>query len=99
MVLLKLVAAHLYLLLENKMGSFGGKAKALSPSEIMANKTSEEINQKKQAAAEMAATEMAQTASKANMLKPANYAPAQNQRKFAATELEERTSKKFLMGI
>jgi hypothetical protein len=96
MVLLKLVAAHLYLLLENKMGSFGGKAKAFFGG---ANKTSEEINQEKQAAAEMAATEMAQTASKANMLKPANYAPAQNQRKFAATELEERTSKKFLMGI
>lgn len=99
MVLLKLVAAHLYLLLENKMGSFGGKAKALSPSETMAANNSEKINQEKQAAIEMAATEAAQTASKANMLKPLNYAPAQNQRKFAATELEERTSKKFLMGI
>lgn len=81
------------------MGSFGGKAKALSPSETMAANNSEKINQEKQAAIEMAATEAAQTASRANMLKPLNYAPAQNQRKFAATELEERTTKKFLMGI
>ena len=92
MVLLKLVVAHLYLLLENKMGIFGGSPKTPSPEELKAQADIAARKARDEMATDKAGTETA-------MAKQIQERET-SARQFSSTVIDDENSKKkFLKGI